>query len=104
MAREADIHGFRATMLAVGMSSPLLIVENSGQVSGTIKYFSGGSLEIVGVTFGVTYTGTSLQIAGTGYLFGTSEAFNYSGPARFYLCSTGATAVAYQLLGFGPGY
>lgn len=104
MAREADIHGFGTTLIAVGISAAFLVIENSKQVSGTIKYFTGGSLEIVGITSGFTATGTSLIMSGLGYLLGTSEAVNYSGPARYYLAATGSTATAYLLTGYGPGY
>ncbi len=105
MAREADIHGFGATNIAIPTNAPFLIPEEAGQVSGTLKLLSGSSLEICGVPIGVTYTGTSLtSLPGKGYLLGTSEVFNYSGPARYYLAATGATAVCSIIRGYGPGF
>lgn len=105
MARENDIHAFGTTTITLAATGTLLIPEEAGQVSGTVKYLSGGSLEIVGVGVGITYTGTSLSsLPGKGYLLGTSEAFSYCGPARYYLVATGSTAQCLLIRGYGPSY
>lgn len=107
MGREANVFGFLPTIIAVpaGATNSVLVSEQAGEVGGVLKYVSGGSLEILNCPVGTTLSGGSLQaLAGTGYLLGTAESINFAGAARFYLCATGATAVAHLLRGMGAGY
>lgn len=105
MAKELTAFGFAPTLITVlpTGASALLIQCLPGEVSGIIKYFSGGSLEIMNAPFGATSPGTSLA-PGTGYLMGSGEAVTYTGAARYYLVATGATTQAYLLRGLGQGY
>ena len=101
MARELTAYGFAATLLAIpaGSASAMLIFPNSKEISMTLKYFSGGSLEIFNAPLGNTTGSANGVSAGLGYLLATSEVVNATGAPRYYLCATGATAVAYLLIG-----
>lgn len=93
-----------------------------GQQAITVKYLSGGTLEILPASLGMSFVpGTSTYsapyfsagstqtaamlaaLSGTGYLMGTSEALNITGPARFYLSATGATVVTTVIRGLSAG-
>lgn len=114
MAREGDVYGIGTTLLTVGIggSLALLVVPRAQEVSSVLKYFTGGSLELVhaleyntpqnpGAT---NWNGASLaNMQGRGYLLATNEVMNFSGAARYYLIATGATAQAYLLVGLGQG-
>ena len=107
MSRWTDIYGFAPVQITVpaGGTNAILVTPVAGMVAGTIKIISGSSLEILQCPVGTTLTGATLAtMQGTGYLLGTSEVFNYGGAARYYLCATGATAVAHLLQGMGPGF
>lgn len=108
-SKQNDITGFFATQLIVpsGATLAILLQNNAFECNSIVKYFSGGSLELIGISggYGNTYAGGSLvAMNGTGYLFGSGEAVSIGGPARYYLMATGATAVAYLLKGMGTGY
>lgn len=99
----------RTSRLAVPAGATnALLVDNfgfSGCVSTYLKYFSGGTCEILGVASGVTYNAATLAaLSGTGYLFGALEVVPLAGPVRFYLSSTGATSVVMMIQGIDqPG-
>lgn len=79
---------------------------NPGANSVMLKYFSGGTLEIIGVTGAPGATYTPLQLAnfsGTQYIVGTSEVLSIDGPTRCYLSSTGATTVVMAMRGKTQG-
>lgn len=102
MARELTVYGFTCGILAVpaGASLAVFVKAATGEVSSTLKYFSGGSLEIIGASLGNTYAIS----AGTGYLLSANEAINIDGAATYFLCATGSTAVAYFAKGLSQGY
>lgn len=110
MAREADTYALGATQFFIpaGATNALLVLPEWGEVSHTIKWVSGGSLEIqhppLGPSYaaGQTWMGASLAALGTGngWILGTTEADNVNGPARYYLMATGSTAVAYKLIAY----
>lgn len=108
MAREDDVCAFgQSALVTVGTGATLAFLVNpiAGEVSSILKYFSGGSLEIVPAPLGTTALGGSLvALEGTGYLMGTSEALNIAGPARYYLIAKGATTLAYLLRGRSAGF
>jgi hypothetical protein len=110
MARELTAYGFAVTQLIIpaGYSNALFVTPVNGQISSTLKWFSGSSLEIMGagaVTLGGGITTPPVQTAaGQGYMLSVSEAVNTDGAVRFYLCATGATAVAHFLIGLSQGY
>lgn len=77
-----------------------------GQKNITIKYISGGTLEILGVTYGsfggTFFAGSTLSAQalananGTGWIV-QSEILSFDGPCRFYLSSTGATSIVHVI-------
>lgn len=104
MARELTAYGFQATTLIVGPGASLALLVNpiSLQISMSLKYASGSTLEIFHVDPGVTLC--PVVTAGTGYPVGSNEIVNSSGAPKFVLCATGATCIAYLLLGLSqPG-
>lgn len=107
MARESDIYGLGVTLLTIlPTGASALLIDGSGvtgAVSQTLKYFSGGSLEIINAPKGATTPGASLA-SGSGYLMAQTEILNVSGPARYYLLATGATTQAYMLWGLSQGF
>lgn len=101
MSRE--IYGMTCGSFAVpaGASLSLYVTPTPGEIWSRLKYASGGSLEIMGASLaGVTGLAGA---AGTGYLFGAAEAVEFTGPARYFLQATGATAVAYFIKGLSQG-
>ena len=84
--RGSDVFRLLTERLTIGSSGGYVAGSTGGAqvVSVTVKYLSGGTLEILG---------TSAQTAGTGYLMGTSEALTFGGPTAFFLSSTGATSI-----------
>lgn len=109
MASSNDsIFGLGATQVIVppGATNAVLVLNVPREIANTLKYLSGGSLEIHGTINGSTMVGASLApLIGHGYILGTSEAINIAGPARFYLMATGATAVACLIKGLSsPGF
>lgn len=102
MARELTVYGFTCGSFAVpaGASLAVFVKAAPGEVYSSVKYFSGGSLEIIGASLGQTFSIT----AGTGYLFGTTEVINIAGAASYFLCATGATVVAYFAKGLSQGF
>lgn len=107
MAREADLYGVSTALISVplGATVALLMQPAPGEVASTIKYVSGGSLEIHGAPVGTTAPGGSLvTLNGTGYIFGTSEVLSFDGATRYYLMATGATVVCAQIRGLSSGF
>jgi hypothetical protein len=103
MAREDGAYGFTCgvyTIPATGASARL-IEPVPGEVRGYIKYFGGGSCEIIGTP------GPGLTAAptlGTGYLLGAGEVVPINGPARYYLAATTASATVYFRKELSQGY
>lgn len=108
MADENRIFGLDTVPFIIppGATLAVLITGSEGQAAQLLKYGSGGSLQIMGVTLGVTMSAAQLVSAGNsgGYLFGTSEAVSVDGAARYYLMATGATTTVYQIRGLTAGY
>lgn len=115
---QSDINGVKGIkqIVPVGATVAVLISPLDGETGSLIKYFTGGSLEIVQAPvrhdtygqsslIGLTWAGASLvALQGTGYLFGSSEVVSVDGPARYYLMATGATVTCYLLKGLTAGY
>lgn len=100
-------------VVPIGATASVFMDILPGEKSMTIKYLSGGTLEILPAytglsltpggtqlfgslpfTSGGTQTGAMLlALSGTGYLMGSSEVLNFDGAPRFYLSSLGATSV-----------
>lgn len=93
MAQFDDIFNFRGEKVVIGASQILGVTLLAGQKWGTLKYASGGSLEIGGpsLTFG------------QGYLVSASEALSFPMTNTFYLAASGATVVSFLLRGLTNG-
>ncbi len=105
---QNETFGLGGTKLIVGPGATLALYVKappfaSGQV---LKYFTGGSLEIVNAPEGGTLTAAQLATVGlgAGYLMGNNEAFSIEGPARYYLMATGATVTAYLAFSLSSGF
>lgn len=100
MARETTCYGLDATLLVIpaGASNALLITPIANQVSMSLKYASGGSLEIFKAVSGGTQPAVAISL-GAGYPIATTEIVNCSGAPRFFLAATGATTLANLLIG-----
>jgi hypothetical protein len=85
------IHQIYSGSVAVGLSTLIGVSAMSGQNAILIKYASGGSLEIGGIT---TYAGSTFTWGG-GYLFSSGEVLSINTGGNIYLKATGATALAY---------
>jgi hypothetical protein len=100
------IFGLATQRLNIGSGSTLaeLITQDPGQNSLYIEYFSGGTVEIIGVTAGTTLTAAQLGTAnGTGFIVKTDRGYSFNGPTRFYLSSTGATSIVHIMKGKTTG-
>lgn len=107
MSRDNNVYGIGATRVIIppGATRAFLMQPVAGELTSTIKYFEGGSLEIIGATLGVSFTPSFLvSLLGKGYLVSTNEAVNINGPARYYMMATGATSIAYILKGLSQGF
>lgn len=108
MARELWARGYAVTLLTVpaGYSNALLVTPADGEIASTLKYFAGGSLEILqaGVSQGLGFSTPVQTAVAQGYLLGTSEVINTDGAVRFYLAATGATTQAYYLRKLSQGF
>lgn len=112
MARENGLEGVVGikVTIAPGATNAVLMTPIAGEISSGIKYFSGGSLEILQCPSGSTLTNAQLVAAqgNSTYLLGTPinqyESLNFDGAVRYYLMATGATVVCYQLKGLSTGF
>lgn len=113
-------YGVNATRFYVGVGGTLaqFVDVVPGQIYTTVKYMNGGTLEILPALSGTSLlaaivaggtqsptiafqpsAGTTQSLAqlgnlaGTGYLMGTTEVFTFNGPARFYLSAQSATTL-----------
>ena len=102
-AQQDKIFGLYPQQIIVppGATNAVLIQNVAGEVGMIIKYFSGGSCQIINAPPGATLTGPQLVSYGNtgGYLLGTTEAVSVDGPARFYLQAYGATTIIMLLKG-----
>lgn len=105
-----SVFGVKTSRLVIpaGVTVGVLIDGNAiaGNTYTRLKYHSGGTLHIIGVTSGVTLAAADLDSAITGnasYLLGSSEILELDGPARFYLGAEAATTIAYLIQGRTQG-
>ena len=92
----------------VGATVAVFVQGVTAQVSFSMQYISGGTLEILGATLlGTVFSTlpvTDLATAsGTGYLLPTSAAISFMGTPRFYLSSLAATTIVQVVRGIGQG-
>jgi hypothetical protein len=120
MARESDLYGIIGEKLTIapGATNALFMPGYPGELASIVKYVSGGSLEVVGAPpgaslpnfagasyVGSTWLGLSLvPFIGNGYLLGSTEILNITGPARYYLMATGSTVIAMHFVGRSQGF
>lgn len=93
--------GTTACNIAPGASLAQWVDFGAYATSVQVKYFTGGSLEIIGAPFGVTNQGgfSNVLSGNLGYVMGTAEVQSIDGPCRFYLRATGATVTALMMVG-----
>ena len=99
--------------IPVGATLAVFITPDAKLVNLTIKYLSGGTLEllscgytepVLGLKIGTTQTPAALaSLSGSGYLMGGSEVLSFSGHPSFYLSSTGATSIVCAIYAKGQG-
>ena len=97
----------------VGLSTPIFMSPQPGQLNTLLKFSSGGTCEIlspgqtqigIGVFLGTTQAnGVGMSLVGTGYAFSAGEVITISGPASYYLVSSGATSILHAIYGKGQG-
>lgn len=94
MSQRDDVNSLVGLKVLLGPSQIFGVTVVPGLNSTTVKYFSGGSLEIGGAS--LTW--------GAGYLLGTNEIVNIPSNGNFYLAVTGATVTCYILKGRSNGF
>lgn len=107
MAEQDDVFGLTGERLVVapGATLALLVEGATGQIASVLRYFSGGSCEILNAPIGSTLTAAVLvSRQGHGYLLGTSETVNVEGAARYYILATGVTTTFMHLRGLSGGF
>lgn len=95
MRSDDEIQSLLPVRVAVGLSQVIGVTVTAGQIATTLKYFSGGSLEIV--------SGNTASPWGLGYLLGTTETYNANMIGTLYLAASGATAIAHVVMGKTSG-
>jgi len=105
--------GATRVIVPIGATLAVFMQPQAGQVSTLLKMFSGGTCEILGPAFtqvafniflGTTMAGGTLAaLSGSGYCLSTNETLSLSGPAYYYLSSTGATSVLHAIFGKAEG-
>ena len=99
MARTDDVFQFLPQQLVIGLSQIFGVTIGAGQVSVSLKWFSGGTLEIGG-TYVLSSTGVTTAFTwGTGYVLDTTESLSSNMSGNFYLAASGSTVVAMLLRG-----
>lgn len=93
MARE-DVLSLIGERVSIGLSQIIGVTVIAGLNAISIKKFSGGSLEIGGISLNW----------GSGYLFNSNEIVNIQVAGTFYLAATGSTVVAMVLKGRTSGF
>ncbi len=94
MSRETDLLSLVGERIIVGLSSIIGVTVAPGQLGGILKYSSGGTLWIGGLTLSVN----------AGYLVGGSESLSLDVCGTYYLAASGATVVTYSLRGRSGGF
>lgn len=99
---QNEIFVIGGTQVAIGLSQVIRITAGSYQYSTALKYFSGGSLEIVPPQASGSSTAAG-NAWGKGYMLGLGEVSVWDGPAAIYLAATGSTAIAHLMIGYTQG-
>ncbi len=96
--------GTTRMIIAPGATLAQLVEGVAGQNALFLKYFSGGTLEIIGVGAGVTLSASDLVSAsGNHYIVDSSERISIDGPTRFYLMAQSATTIVMSMRGKTAG-
>lgn len=103
--------GSTRVVVPVGATLAVFMQPFPGQMVTQLKLMVGGTCEIlpagstqvnIGFFIGTTQPAATLAaLSGSGYMFSAGEVLSLSGPAMFYLSSTGATSVLHALFGKG---
>jgi hypothetical protein len=97
----SDVLSLYPQTLVIGSGVTAQITRMPGQHSAVLKWGSGGTLWIIGVT---TMAQGSSFMSNRQYLVGVSESVNINCRANLYLMATGATVTCYVLRGLSSGY
>jgi hypothetical protein len=96
--------GSTNVVVPVGATVAVYISPVAGQNTTLFKYFAGGTLQVIGVPYGVTLTGAQLVSAvANHYIMGGSEILSFNGPLTCYLQAMGATTTVMMLRGQTQG-
>lgn len=97
MAQYTDSFGLGATQIAVpaGISLNVQVIPPRACNGWFFKWVSGGTLAIV--------NGNGITTA-AGYIVGTTEVVQASGPAVFWLAASGSTSVLSFVASYSSGY
>lgn len=91
-----DIFGLEGFRVSVGLSSVIGVTIVPGQIATVVKYFTGGTLELV--------NGLTPSPWGMGYVFGSTEALAIDQSTTAYFAATGATVTVMMVRGRSAGY
>lgn len=97
----SSVYGILTETLVMAPSVTVMITPLPGQISATLKWFSGGSLSITSAS--LTSGGCTFASANA-YLVGTTEVVNMNLAGNIYLMASGATCTAYLLRGRSAGF
>jgi len=90
MARD-EVYSHYPETLVIGAGETAEIPAIAGQNAITMKWASGGSMLIVGVSL----TGGSTFAVANEYLLGTNEVYNSNMSGTMYIMATGSTLTCY---------
>lgn len=97
-----SIFGIGSTriIIAPGATNAVYLSPLAGQNTTLLKYFQGGTLQLIGVPYGVTLTGAELVSAvNNHYLVGNNEILSFDGPITCYLQAMAATTTVMMIRG-----
>ena len=94
MSQRDELFGFEGKRIEIGLSSIIGVTVVAGQAAAILKYFSGGSLEIGGLS--LTW--------GQGYIMDTKEVVSFQTSGTFFLAATGATVTCMMFRGKTSGF
>lgn len=103
MARNRDVFQFISERVTVGLSGFIGLTALPGQIAMTVKYMSGGTLEIGGSYSLVNGVSTAFSW-GNGYQLSSSEIFNANMSGGYLLAASGATSIAHVIRGLSEGF
>jgi hypothetical protein len=102
VSQRDSIYGVYPERFNLASGVTLYIPPLPGQISMTLKYISGGSLSVIGSSFG--YGITLPVIASQVYTINDNELLNFNTSGGILLIATGSTAIFDVLRGRSAGF